>query len=89
MDIEKLQREIAMRMMGDRPPGWPSDPRGDFFWESQVLTDLLQEYESVPEAQSYFQTQLDDLKARGYESPVAPPTAKPAIQVSMSGSKDG
>jgi len=77
MDIEKLERELAMRMEGERPPGWPTDARGDFFWESQVLTDLLQEYESVPEAQAYFQTKFDELKANKNLGAPAAPTAVP------------
>jgi len=85
MDIEKLEREIAMRMAGERPQGWPTDERGNFFWESQILTDLLREYESVPEAQAYFQTKFDELKARGQDRPIAPPTAKPATIATMRG----
>jgi len=85
VDIEKLEREIAMRMAVDRPSGWPTDPRGDYFWESQVLADLLQEYEKEPEAYSYFQTRYDELKKRGYDSPVAPPTAAPPPIATMRG----
>ena len=77
MDIGKLERELAMRLEGERPAGWPVDSRGDYFWESQVLTNLLQEYESMPEELAYFQTKFDELKKRRYDAPVPTPTAEP------------
>jgi len=77
MDLEKLERQFAMMLEGERPQGWPTDPRGDYFWESQVLTNLLQEYEDLPDEQAYFKTKLDELKERGYDAPVPTPTAEP------------
>ena len=89
MDIDKLEREIAMRMAGDRPPGWPTDPRGDYIWESQVLNDLLQEYEKEPDAYSYFQTRYNELQERGYERPIANPTVEPPAPIATMRGNDG
>ena len=71
----QLEREIAMRMSEDRPDGWPSDERGDFFWESQVLVDMMGAY-AEPEAQEYLNTRLEELKAQGSQAPIAAPTAE-------------
>ena len=89
MDTVNLEREIAMRMAGDRPTGWPTDARGDYIWESQVLNDLLQEYEQEPEALSYFQTRYDELQERGYDRPVAAPTAAPPAPIATMRGTDG
>jgi len=89
MDIGSLlAREIAMRMQGERPAGWGSDPRGDFFWESQILAELMGEYQNDPDAQKFLTQRLDELKEKRYEMPIPEPTAKPP-SVMRGGRTDG
>ena len=79
MDVNRyIEREMAMRMAEQRPEGFAMDASGDFFWENQILLDLLEENKNQPEMEIALTYRLQELAKKGtsvmpYEKPYAYP----------------